>query len=187
MNSGRFNAEKKVLPENVELAHDEKYSVDMARFLKFSSKASGSLGASLPAQGVLRKALDWKGGVKSISIPDELSMEAAALFAGELKALTWYSCSDDLPDNQKILVELSCSTTLVPAYHKELFDKLVPPKASGEGRVVVFIVCGGFKISVQDISEYRRDVQEHCRASQEPWQVKYDDGSLFSFPKRSLA
>ena len=86
-----------------------------------------------------------------------------------------------------MLVELSCSTTLVPAYHKELLDKLVPPKPSGEERVVVFIVCGGFKISVQDIAEYRKDVQEYPGASQEPWSVKYDDGSLFSFPKQELA
>ncbi|KAH6918906.1 tryptophan synthase beta subunit-like PLP-dependent enzyme [Coprinopsis sp. MPI-PUGE-AT-0042] len=167
LNNGRFNGERKTLPPNVELVHDSEYNIDMAHFLKFNSKASGSLGASLPAEGVLRKALDWKGGVKSISVPDELSMEAAALFA----------------DNQKMLVELSCSTTLVPAYHKELFDKLVPAKPSGEERVVVFIVCGGFKTSVQDIAEYREALKECSRASEEPWSVRYDDGSLFNFPK----
>jgi L-serine/L-threonine ammonia-lyase len=83
LNSGRFNSEQKSLPPNVELVHNEEYNVDMAHFLKFSSKASGSLGASLPAEGVLSKALNWKGGVKSISLPDELSMEAAVLFSGE--------------------------------------------------------------------------------------------------------
>lgn len=83
LNNGRFNTEQKTLPPDVELVHDSEHNVDMAHFLKFNSKASGSLGASLPAEGVLRKALDWKGGVKSISVPDELSMEAAALFAGE--------------------------------------------------------------------------------------------------------
>jgi L-serine/L-threonine ammonia-lyase len=81
-----------------------------------------------------------------------------------------------------MLVELSCSTTLVPAYHKELFDKLVPSKPSGEERVVVFIVCGGFKTSAQDIAEYQQIVRE-SKESVDPWTVKYDDGSLFSFPK----
>lgn len=81
-----------------------------------------------------------------------------------------------------MLVELSCSTTLVPAYHRELFDKLVPPKPSGEERVVVFIVCGGFKTSAQEIAEYQQIIQS-SKASEEPWSVKYDDGSLFSFPR----
>ena len=52
------------------------------------------------------------------------------------------------------MVELACAVTLVSAYSKELFDKIVPPKHSGETRNVVFIVCGGFKISVSELMEY---------------------------------
>ena len=49
------------------------------------------------------------------------------------------------------MVELACAATMVPGYSKELFDKLLPPKPSGEPRNVVFIVCGGFKVSVAEL------------------------------------
>ena len=52
------------------------------------------------------------------------------------------------------MVELACAVTMVPAYSKELFDKLVPLKPSGERRNILFIVCGGFKVSVSELMEY---------------------------------
>jgi len=135
-------ARKKNLPPGINLVYNEEHSVHLAHFTSFSSKASGSLGASEPSAGVVRMALDRRGGVKTLSVPDELSMEALALFAND----------------HKFLVELACSTTLIPAYHASLFDNLVPPKKDKDSpRVAVFIVCGGFKID-----------------------VKYDDGDLFS-------
>ncbi|EAU88116.2 hypothetical protein CC1G_03788 [Coprinopsis cinerea okayama7 len=167
MNNGRFNSERKELPKGIDKVYDPVHNVHMAHFRSFDSKASSSLGASQPAEAVLRMALDWKGGVKSISVPDALSMHACAHFA----------------NNQKMLVELACSTTLVPAYNRELFDKLVPPQASGEDRVVAFIVCGGFKISVDEVAEYQKMVDEDPRGSGQTWTIHYDDGSLFTFPK----
>lgn len=83
MNGSGFNKDTKVLPTGVELAHDAKYNLNIAHFNGFSSKASGSLGASRPAAAVLRMALDRPGGVFSYSIPDELSMEALVRFAGK--------------------------------------------------------------------------------------------------------
>lgn len=62
-------------------------------------------------------------------------------------------------DNLWILVELSCSTTLVPTYLPELFSKLVPPSPSGKRKSVVFGVCGGFNISLAEFGEYRSDVE----------------------------
>ena len=56
------------------------------------------------------------------------------------------------------MVELACAVTLVPAYSKELFDKLVPPKPNGEPRNVIFIVCGGFKVSVAELMDYTKIV-----------------------------
>ncbi|KAJ7905260.1 tryptophan synthase beta subunit-like PLP-dependent enzyme [Mycena olivaceomarginata] len=112
-----------VLPEGVTAAH----------FSAFSSKASGSLGASLPAAGVVKRALERAGRVICVSVPDELSMQAASLFA----------------DDHKMLVELACSTTLVAAYKEELFDHIIPP--TGTKRLGLFIVCGGFKVSLDDI------------------------------------
>lgn len=84
-------------------------------------------------------------------------------------------------DDHKFLVELACSTTLVPAYHPALFNKLVPPTADSgvnKRRSVVFVVCGGFKIDLETAAEYQRLVHPG-----EHWTVKYDDGHLFSFEK----
>lgn len=73
---------KFALPEGVHAVHDQANDVELAHFTGFSSKASGSLGASQPSAPVVKMALERKGGVKSASVPDELSMQAAALFAG---------------------------------------------------------------------------------------------------------
>ena len=81
-------------------------------------------------------------------------------------------------DDQKMLVELACSTTLAPAYHPALFNKILGP--TDEERTVVFIVCGGFKISIAEAAEYRGIADADPETT---WTVKYDDGSLFTFSK----
>ncbi|KAF8212480.1 tryptophan synthase beta subunit-like PLP-dependent enzyme [Mycena galopus ATCC 62051] len=121
----------------VTAVHDEIHDVKLAHFSSFSSRASGSLGASQPAAGVVKKALERAGRVICVSVPDELSMQAAYLFA----------------DDHKTLVELACSTTLVAAYRKELFNRLIAP--TGTKRSALFIVCGGFKVSLDDLVQYR--------------------------------
>lgn len=83
LNGGRFNSDRKDLDRGKTLVYNEEHSVYLARFSSFSSKASGSLGASEPSAGVVRMALDRKSEVKTVSVPDELSMEALASFAGE--------------------------------------------------------------------------------------------------------
>lgn len=72
-------------------------------------------------------------------------------------------------DEHKLLVELACATTLAPAYSPALLDKLVPPQPSIR-RTVVFIVCGGFKVSLDELAEYRTilDAQESSRRE---WEV----------------
>lgn len=52
-------------------------------------------------------------------------------------------------------MELACSTTLVPAYKPDLFDRIIPPRQDGRRRVVIFVVCGGAKISLDEMEEYR--------------------------------
>lgn len=81
LNGGRFNSEKKVLPPGANLVYNEENKVHLAHFTGFSSKASGSLGASEPAPKVVNMALERKGGVKTVSVPDELSMQTLAFFA----------------------------------------------------------------------------------------------------------
>ncbi|TFK42925.1 tryptophan synthase beta subunit-like PLP-dependent enzyme [Crucibulum laeve] len=166
LNGGRFNSVTKMLPPGVDLIHDKENNVFLAHFNSFSSKASGSLGASQPAAGVAKMALERKGDLKSISVPDELSMEALAMFAND----------------HKLLVELACSTTLVPAYHPSLFEKLVKPEGERK-RIVVFIVCGGFKVSVEEAAEYMRILQEVPSGPEEYWNVKGDNGELLEVPK----
>lgn len=83
LNRGRFNSVEKKLPPGVNLVHNEEYDVNLAHFTSFSSKASGSLGASEPSPAVLKMALEWSGGFKTVSVPDEMSMEVLGAFAGE--------------------------------------------------------------------------------------------------------
>jgi L-serine/L-threonine ammonia-lyase len=83
LNGGRFNSEKKILPPKVNLVHNEENDVYLAHFTSFWSKASGSLGASEPAAGVVKMALERAGGIKTTSVPDELSMATLVSFAGK--------------------------------------------------------------------------------------------------------
>jgi len=170
LNNGRFNSVEKNLPRGVNLVYNDEHSLFLAHFTEFSSKASGSLGASEPSAEVVKMALERPGGVKTVSVPDELSMEALALFAND----------------HKFLVELACSTTLVPGYHRSLFNKLVVRKTqegSEERPVVVFIVCGGFKIDLATVGEYQSLAAEDRIGAGGSWIVKDDDGQKLSFEK----
>ncbi|PCH38355.1 tryptophan synthase beta subunit-like PLP-dependent enzyme [Wolfiporia cocos MD-104 SS10] len=150
LNPGPF-PESSTPPEGVRVERDETHGVAVAHLSALPSRAT-SLGASSPAAGVVAQALKWKGGIKSVCIPDELAMEAAMKFA----------------DDHKIMVELACSTTLTPAYRPSLFNKLVPPL--GAERTVVFVVCGGFKISLKELEEYRQIVEADAARGGE-WDV----------------
>ena len=69
----------------------------------------------------------------------------------------------------------------MPGYHRSLFNKLLDKKAqeeSSEQPVVVFIVCGGFKINLGMVAEYQA-----VKETGGTWAVKDDDGHKFSFEK----
>jgi len=85
------------------------------------------------------------------------------------------------PDDHKVLVELACSTTLVPAYRRALFEKLVPAEDPNQTRTVVFIVCGGFKVGLDDVVEYQKLVEEDVRIDGN-WEVLCD-GEVFQLQK----
>ena len=70
-----------------------------------------------------------------------------------------------------MLVELACSTTLSPAYKQSLFDRLVPTTSTPEKRTVIFIVCGGFKISLDEMEEYREIVRADLKNGEHGWEV----------------
>lgn len=82
LNGERFNNVDQNLPAGVNVVEDEETGVKLAHFNGFTSKASGSLGASQPAARVVKMALERKGGVKCVTVPDELSMQALLSFAG---------------------------------------------------------------------------------------------------------
>ena len=67
--------------------HCVEHDVTLAHLSTLTSKAT-SLGASSPSAAVVKKALERKGGVKSVCIPDELAMQAAIRFAGQYHPLS---------------------------------------------------------------------------------------------------
>ncbi|KAJ8515516.1 hypothetical protein ONZ45_g7063 [Pleurotus djamor] len=144
-----------ILPQDVVPIENEEDGLKLAFFEKFSSRASGSLGASSPAPGVVKMALGRAGGIKCVSIPDELGMKAGLLFT----------------DEHKMLVELACSTTLAAAYVPSLFRKLVPPDA----KKAVFVVCGGFKVSLGEMAEFKGIVEAR---QEKKWEVLCDGETL---------
>ncbi|PCH37911.1 tryptophan synthase beta subunit-like PLP-dependent enzyme [Wolfiporia cocos MD-104 SS10] len=153
VNPGIFATPSSDPPEGVSVVHDTRYDVDVAHLSSLTSRAA-CLAASSPAAGVVANALKWKGGIKSVCVPDELAMVAAL----------------DLAETHKLLVELACSTVLTPAYAPAILDQLMPPKASGEARTVVFIICGGFKVTLKELEEYRQIIDADLRNGKE-WDV----------------
>jgi L-serine/L-threonine ammonia-lyase len=82
LNRGASNKTQELLRTQVITDHyDSEYNVHYAHLKQLTSRAT-SLGASSPAPGVVRTALDRAGGVKCVNISDELSMMAALRFAG---------------------------------------------------------------------------------------------------------
>lgn len=83
-----------------------------------------------------------------------------------------------------MLVELACSTTLAPLYSPSLASHLFPSSPSIEADALVFIVCGGFKISNDEMAEYGRIVEEDV-ATSESWEVRIDHRTL-GVPKEEV-
>ena len=69
-------------PTGVTLRTDSTHGVRVAHIAELNSKAT-SLGASEPSAGVVRAALDRAGGVKCVTVPDEVTMQLAGAFASE--------------------------------------------------------------------------------------------------------
>jgi L-serine/L-threonine ammonia-lyase len=79
-------------------------------------------------------------------------------------------------------VELACSTTLTPAYKPDFFSRLVPSAPAGKEQVVVFIVCGGFKISMSEMNEYHDLVEADIQGGERQWEV-FCDGERWHVDK----
>lgn len=77
--------------------------------------------------------------------------------------------------------ELACSTTLSAAYNKDMFNRLMaatarasPQQAEHSERIVVFVVCGGYKITLEEMEEYRHSTLEVLASGQKCWNVSCD-------------
>ncbi|KAG1802512.1 tryptophan synthase beta subunit-like PLP-dependent enzyme [Suillus subaureus] len=132
-------------PYTVEIVEEHNIAIPHMKSLK--SRAA-SLGASSPAPGVVRMALDRAGGIKCACVPDEMAMRTARLFG----------------DDHKILTELACSTTLTPGYNREFLLRILGPTFSAlsleerKEKCLVFVVCGGVKISFEEMREFEEIV-----------------------------
>ena len=69
------------------------------------------------------------------------------------------------------------------AYKPALFDKLVPSKGSNAKRTIVFIVCGGFKITLDDIATYQSVVNKDVEQGDGWWEVLCHDDHKFKVEK----
>jgi len=95
--------------------------------------------------------------------------------------LTKNRCLDrSRTDEHKMLAELACAATLTPAYEPGLVERLL--EASDEPKTVVFIVCGGFKISLEEMKEYRMAVQRELEAGKNDWECACN-GERWYVPK----
>ena len=90
LNAGSFAGDvtSRRPPDGTRAEHCEEHNVTVAHLAKLTSRAS-SLGASSPAAGVVKMALQRSGGVKSVCIPDEMAMQST---------LRYYIDQDQNPD-----------------------------------------------------------------------------------------
>jgi L-serine/L-threonine ammonia-lyase len=83
-----------------------------------------------------------------------------------------------------MLTELACAATLTPAYEPGLMECL--SEANDKPKTVVFIVCGGFKISLKEMEEYRTIVQRELEAGKNDWECACN-GKRWSIPKAAAS
>ncbi|KAF8326357.1 tryptophan synthase beta subunit-like PLP-dependent enzyme [Cantharellus anzutake] len=140
---------------NIQTHVDEETGVTVATLAKVTTRAT-SLGSVITAPGVLKMALDrrakgkgkYEGGLTTVSIPDELAMLSGLSFL----------------DEHKIMVELASSATLSPIYSPQLFREIFGVSTTAnrleeKPKTLVFIVCGGFKITASEMETYRKELE----------------------------
>ncbi|KAG2071654.1 tryptophan synthase beta subunit-like PLP-dependent enzyme [Suillus decipiens] len=154
INTRNFTSKVPIMP-STEVEDSSPYTVKIVEelhvaipYMKALKSRAASLGASSPAPGVVRMAVDRAGGIKCACIPDEMAMHTARLFGND----------------HKILTELACSTTLTPGYNREFLSLILGPTFSTlspeerKEKCLVFVVCGGVKISFEEMREFEEIV-----------------------------
>ncbi|KDQ59472.1 hypothetical protein JAAARDRAFT_56487 [Jaapia argillacea MUCL 33604] len=152
-----------ILPDGIQIIHDATTNMRLAHIDTNTSRAS-SLAATHTSSPIVKMVLERKGGVKCVCVPDEMSMQAAESFA----------------EDHKFLIELACATTISAAYKPALISHLFPNAT--KPLTLVFIVDGGFKISLAEMEEYRKIVQEDVGNGGGEWEVLCN-GERWTVPK----
>lgn len=176
INTRNFTSKVPVVP-SAEVGDSSPYTVEIVDehniaipHMKALNSRAASLGASSPAPGVVRMAVDRAGGIKCACIPDEMAMHTARLFG----------------DDHKILTELACSTTLTPGYNREFLSRILGPTFSTlspeerKEKCLVFVVCGGVKISFEEMREFEEIVAAQVQSY---WRVQIN-GEETQVPKQ---
>ena len=74
-------------------------------------------------------------------------------------------------DEHKVLTELACATALTPAYEPGLMDHLWEAIPAENGlRNAVFILSGGFNVSLAEMDEYREILRRDIEAGETSWE-----------------
>ena len=83
LNDGPFigTVESRMVPVGTIAKYDQEHDVTVAHIAKLTSRIS-SLGATSPAPAVVKMALQRIGGVKSVCVSDEHTMQACLSLAG---------------------------------------------------------------------------------------------------------
>lgn len=68
-----------------------------------------------------------------------------------------------------MMVELACSTALAPGYDPRIIRSVLPVPENNRRPTLVFIVCGGIKVSLDEVVEYRNLAGRTPIGSQEFW------------------
>ncbi|KAH7889803.1 tryptophan synthase beta subunit-like PLP-dependent enzyme [Phlebopus sp. FC_14] len=175
LNTQEFTSKIPSLPTSV--PPDAPYTVDTNNeyqvavpYMRALTSRAASLGATYAAPGVVRLALDHRGGVNCVCIPDDLAMYGALAFAND----------------HKILLELACSTTLSAAYSRELFWRILDPMSEllcheRQKKSVIFVVCGGVKITYAEMAEYGQILDDAAQVEKE-WRVVCN-GTEYRIPR----
>ncbi|KAG2048955.1 tryptophan synthase beta subunit-like PLP-dependent enzyme [Suillus hirtellus] len=196
INTRNFTSKVPIVP-SIEVGDNSPYTVEIVEeyniaipHMKALKSRAASLGATSPAPGVVRMAVDRPGGIKCACIPDEMAMHTTRLFGGESLCDTKRKLAGamtTLPDDHKILTELACSTTLTPGYNREFLLRILGPTFSAlspeerKEKCLVFVVCGGVKISFEEMMEFEEIVA--AAQVQSYWSVRVD-GEEIQLPKQ---
>ncbi|KAL5490145.1 CHA1 [Sanghuangporus weigelae] len=158
------------LPAGSSQTYNDEHNISIAN-VRITSKAS-SLAATSPSTSVVHAGLRRLGSVTCVTIPDEMAMHTTCMFA----------------EDHKFLAELACSATLSLAYHPDLFERIQTAnitkrnQSNENKKTVVFIVCGGVKVSLDEVQEYEALLREESRKSP-AWEV-FCNGKRLSVIKR---